>query len=248
MPSTGAAWRPSGTVHYSRVALLDHSSPNLHPGRTAAVPFSFAVTPRTRRFDVYIQTSSPPRADLRHAAGLLRRWGSDRAVPTTVERSPPTRGQATCPSIRHQRVPVLSAPILHGAAGPLPPRRRDSGPRRRPGADPPGYRVDHARHFVLRVVDAAGPGGFCARSSNRARGCRRSRPPSAGRSAASFMRRRHHGGGPCGASSAARRLSGAFLAAARRTRPRRSCRRHRRPARRRAGWRASPTARACTSS
>jgi hypothetical protein len=56
MPNIGAAMEAVGTVHYSRVALLDHSSPNLQPKPDSSGPFSFAViTTYDGAFDVYIQ-------------------------------------------------------------------------------------------------------------------------------------------------------------------------------------------------
>lgn len=56
LPNIGAAMEAVGTVHYSRVALLDHSSPNLQPKPDSSGPFSFAViTTYDGDFDVYIQ-------------------------------------------------------------------------------------------------------------------------------------------------------------------------------------------------
>lgn len=43
MPNIGAAMEAVGTVHYSRVALLDHSSANVQPRPDSSGPFSFAV-------------------------------------------------------------------------------------------------------------------------------------------------------------------------------------------------------------
>jgi len=56
LPNIGAAMEAVGTVHYSRVALLDHSSPNLQPKPGGTGPFSFMViTSYDGDFDVYIQ-------------------------------------------------------------------------------------------------------------------------------------------------------------------------------------------------
>ncbi len=56
MPTTGAAMEAVGTVHDSRVALLDHSSPNLQPKPDSSGPFSFAViTTYDGDFGIYIQ-------------------------------------------------------------------------------------------------------------------------------------------------------------------------------------------------
>lgn len=56
MPTTGAAMEAVGTVHNSRVVLLDHASPNLQPRPGSSGPFSFAViTTYDGDFAVYIQ-------------------------------------------------------------------------------------------------------------------------------------------------------------------------------------------------
>ena len=171
MPNIGAAMEAVGTVHYSRVALLDRSSPNLQPGPTSG-PFSLAViTEYDGDFNAYIQdfvakvgpifdtllsftvggTEITPVAD--HIAAFIATSEAN-----DVSQQPPACGRSTRPTRRR-----CSRSSPHSVAAAMMTRRRQGTVLR-------GYRVDLARHFVLSVADAAGARAFIARSST-APGC-----------------------------------------------------------------------------